>query len=150
MRRLGSVALALVLAAGCAGGPPGPSTFDPAIDTCGHCGMPVRNVLFAAQLAAPGTATLFFDDINCLVEYINRNPRFAPGAIAYVVDHHTAAWIPAATALYTRNLQIATPMGSHLIAHGSPATQQADPAAASGARATAKDLVPLDMPDGTR
>jgi len=72
------------------------------------------------------------------------------GSMAYVVDHQTGAWIPAATARYTRNLSLATPMNSHLIAHESLATQQADPAARDGVRLTAKELIALDMPDGTR
>jgi copper chaperone NosL len=112
--------------------------------------MVVTNHLFAAQVVSPGEPPKFFDDIGCLVEYLSRNTRFPPSTIAYVVDHQTGAWIPAASALYTRNLQVATPMSSHLIAHGSAATQQADPLAASGARATARDLLPLDFPDGTR
>lgn len=145
-----SLAVILVAAAACSGGPRSPATPDAGRDLCAHCRMTVANVAFAAQIVAPGQDPLFFDDIGCLVDYLTRHLRLPPGAIAYVADHQTNEWVPAASALYTRNLQVQTPMGSHLIAHGSIETQRADPAARTGARVTARELVPIDMPDGTR
>lgn len=148
-QRVWMLAVVIGALAGC-GGSPSPATLDPRRDLCAHCRMAVANVTFAAQIVAPGQDPLFFDDIGCLVDYLSRHVRLPPGAMAYVADHQTAEWVPAVSALYTRNLQVQTPMGSHLIAHGSAETQQADPAARTGSRATARDLVPLDMPDGTR
>ena len=104
----------------------------------------------AAQIVAPGEAPAIFDDIGCMVDHLSRNMRQPQGAMAYVADHQTGEWVPAVTALYTRNLQVPTPASSHLIAHASIATQEADPAVKGGARVSVRDLSPLDLPDGTR
>lgn len=140
----------LILSAACGGGPPAPAALEAGTDTCVQCRMVVSDGRFAAQLTAPGTETLFFDDIGCLAEYLARHTRLPPRAMAYVADHRTAEWIPAAGALYTRNLQVTTPMGSHVVAHADLQSQQADPAARAGARVTARELFLLDLPDGTR
>jgi hypothetical protein len=93
---------------------------------------------------------MFFNDIGCMIEHLSRDPRVRPSEIAYVADHQTGEWVRAVDALYTRNLRVPTPMQSHLIAHANADTQAADPAARGGARVTVKDLLPLDIPDGTR
>jgi copper chaperone NosL len=150
VNRLLCMALAMALSSACVSGPTDPAPLTVGTESCAQCRMAVSNQAFAAQLVAPGEEPLFFDDIGCLSEYLSRHTRLAPRSMAYVADHTTRAWIPAATALYTRNLELDTPMGSHLIAHGSAATQQADLAARSGVRVTVRDLFPLDVPDGTR
>lgn len=144
------VVVLIVAVTGCSGGPPSPAGLDTRQDRCAQCRMAVLDVRVAAQIVASGQDPLFFDDIGCMIDYLSRHLRQPPGAMAYVADHQTGEWVPAATALYTRNLQVQTPMGSHLIAHGSIETQRQDPAARLGSKATARDLLPLDMPDGTR
>jgi len=149
MRGLLAGALSIVTVA-CAGGPPAPASLDTRVDVCADCRMPVSNQAFAAQLVASGTEPLFFDDIGCLATYLGHNTRLPPRAIAYVADHYTGEWVPAVSALYTRNIQVETPMNSHIIAHANVTSQQADPAAARGARVTSRELFMLDVPDGTR
>ena len=139
-----------VVTVACAGGPPAPASLDTRVDVCADCRMAVSNQAFAAQIVAPGTEPLFFDDIGCLATYLGHNTRLPPRAIAYVADHLTGEWVSAVSALYTRNLQVATPMSSHVIAHANLTNQQADPAAVRGARVTTRELFMLDVPDGTR
>ena len=139
-----------IVTVACAGGPPAPVSLDTRADVCADCRMAVSNQAFAAQIVAPGTEPLFFDDIGCLAAYLGHHTRLPPGAIAYVADHHTGEWVAAVSALYTRNLQIATPLSSHVIAHANVTNQQADPAALRGARVTTRELFMLDVPDGTR
>lgn len=139
--------LALSLACG---GPPGAAVLQVGQDTCGQCRQVINDGLVAGQLRVPGAAPVFFDDLTCLFDYLARNTRLRSGSIAYVTDHQTGQWVPAATALYTRNLRLPTPRSSHLVAHGSLTTQAADPVALTGTRVTAKDLSIVDIPDGTR
>jgi copper chaperone NosL len=147
--RHAALLLVLALTAACRG-PASPASLEPGRDVCAHCRQVVRDPLFAAQIVAPGESPLFFDDIGCLFDYLSRHTRLRPGAIAYVADHQNGEWVVAATALYTRNLQVPTPMNSHLIAHGSVNTQVADPAGRTGLRVTLQELSPLDVPDGMR
>ncbi|HBL25366.1 MAG TPA: hypothetical protein DD490_00855 [Acidobacteria bacterium] len=145
---LGLVAL-LGLAA-CTQGPPQPVPLDTANEACRHCRMMASDVHYAAQIVAPAEEPLFFDDVGCLRDFLAGHPRLGEGAIAYVADHRTDAWVPAARAVYTKDENRATPMGSHLIAHADEASRQADPAAAGGVHLTAHDVFgPAGPPGGT-
>jgi len=142
--------LLLVLAA-CAQGPPPPAALDTANEACRHCRMMVSDVHYAAQIVAPAEEPLFFDDVGCLRDFLAEHPRLGGGAIAYVADHRTGAWVAAAQAVYTQAGARATPMGSHLIAHADAASRQADPAAVGGIPLTAHDVFgPAGPPGGTR
>jgi copper chaperone NosL len=141
--------LVLTVSAAC-GGTPSPAAVQVGQDTCGQCRQVINDALLAGQLAAPGERPVLFDDVSCLFDYLARNTRLRAGTIAYVTDHQTGEWIPAATAMYTRNLRLPTPRGSHVVAHGSITTQAADPVAQTGVRVTARELSIVDIPDGTR
>jgi copper chaperone NosL len=138
------------LTSGCLMGTPTAARLSPGTVTCAYCGRTVNDPLLAAQLVAPGADPMFFDDISCLIEHLSRNTRLKPRSMAYVADHVTGEWIPAVSALYTRNLKLVTPMNSHLAAHASLATQQQDPIIRGGSRVSVRELLPIDMPDGTR
>jgi copper chaperone NosL len=149
MRGWAGAALALALAA-CAGGVPEPAPLDTRNDACASCRMAVSDARYAAQLVAPAEEPRLFDDIGCLAEYLRRQEAPA-GAIAYVADHRTKAWVPASHAVYTRVPGLETPMGSHLIAHADAASRDADPDARSGSRLFAPDVFGAGgAPDGTR
>lgn len=149
MTRWFALAVAISLLVAC-GGVPSAHPLTTNQDSCAQCRQLISDPLLAAQLVIPGEPPRFFDDIGCLVEYLGRNTRLRDGAIAYVADHRTGDWIPAASALYTRSLQIRTPAGSHVIAHATAENQAADPVARAGIRLSAKDLLPIDMPNGAR
>ncbi len=148
---LGGLALsATLLAPACSVAPPGPAVLDTSHEVCASCRMAVSARRFAAQLVAAGEEPRFFDDIGCLGNYL-RAPRgrVARGARAYVADHRTGAWIPAAQAVYTRLTQVDTPMGSHVVAHADEASRLADAQARDGLRLDPLTLFgPAGAPDG--
>jgi copper chaperone NosL len=120
------VPIAIVLVA-CAGGGVSPVDFDSAHEPCRFCRMTGSNGRSAAQIVAPQQEALYFDDIGCLRSYIKRTGAVPSGAAIYVADHQTGAWTHADRAIYTFNERIATPMSSHLLAHESKASHDADP-----------------------
>jgi copper chaperone NosL len=101
--------------------------------------MAVSEARFAAQVVAPGEVPRFFDDIGCLGAFV-RDGRASRGATAFVADHATRAWVRADQALYTRVPGLATPMGSHVIAHADAASRDRDPAARSGTAVAPADV----------
>lgn len=142
-------ALALTLAA-CSRGPAQPSAVDTRSDSCAYCRMAVSDVRFAAQLAAPGEEPRFFDDIGCLRDYLQGNPRLPRGSVAFVADHRTGEWVRASRARFTYRESLRTPMSSHLIAHAGSSSRDGDPAAAGGRPVPAAELFgPEGPPDGS-
>ncbi|MGH9399079.1 MAG: nitrous oxide reductase accessory protein NosL [Thermoanaerobaculia bacterium] len=134
----------------CAGAEPGPAPLDAKNDTCRACRMPVSDARLAAQLVAPGEEPMFFDDIGCLRDHLIQHPA-ERGAVAYVADHRTGAWVRAGQALFTRCPDVPTPMGSHLLAHAGAASRDADPTARGGAPVAPQEIFgPAGPPGGTR
>jgi hypothetical protein len=133
MSRLGSVLVSLAIAtAACGPGGVSPVEFDAAHEPCRFCRMTGSNGRSAAQLVSPRDESLFFDDIGCLRGYLKQAGTVAPGAVVYVVDHRTGAWVQADRAVYTHNEAVPTPMSSHLLAHESAASREADADARGG------------------
>ena len=94
--------------------------------------MVVSDQRFASQLVAPYEEPRFFDDMGCLHNYLAGTPKLPAQARVYVADHRTKAWIPAERAVYTQVETLTAAMGSHIIAHESAASRDADPDAATG------------------
>jgi copper chaperone NosL len=138
--RAAAVLLSLVALAGCAGGPPEPAPLDTRNEACAACRMPVSEARFAAQVVAPGELSRFFDDLGCLAGFL-KGRRAPAGAAVFVADHRTRAWIRAGDAVFTRVPRIATPMGSHLVAHASAASRDLDPAAPGGTPIPAAEIL---------
>jgi hypothetical protein len=68
-----------------------------------------------------------------------------------VADHRTREWTPATRAVYARAAGLATPMGSHLVAHASADSRAADPDAAGAAALALADVFgPGGAPEGAR
>lgn len=127
-------ALLLAAASACAAGAPPPAPLDTRHESCAWCRMSVSSQRFAAQIVAPAEEPLFFDDLGCLRDWLAGGgaARLAKGAIAYVADHRTGDWVPAASAVYVRVGPLETPMGSHLLAHADAASRAADDEAKGG------------------
>jgi copper chaperone NosL len=140
-RLLVSLLLSLLSASspGCTGATPRPADLG-TDDACAFCRMMVSDPRFAAQIVAPGEEPLFFDDIGCLANRLRTAPRPA-GAVAYVADHRTRDWVPASEAVYTRVDALATPMGSHLIAHADAASRDQDSDARGGVNVAVAEIL---------
>ena len=132
MTRTLLVMITAAVAIGCASGAPSPVRFDAAHEPCRFCRMVGSNGRFAAQIVTPRDEPLFFDDIGCLRGYVMGRATWPTGTATFVVDHALATWIRSDRAVYTRNDALETPMGSHLLAHESPASRDRDPAARPG------------------
>ncbi len=124
----------------CSAGPPTPIAIDTSADVCAHCRMTIVSTSTAAQIVAPGTEPVLFDDLGCLVDYLSR-AALGPDATVFVADHRTGDWATAATAVFTRTT-LATPMASGLIAHASGASRDLDAAAKGGTPVPAGSLLP--------
>jgi copper chaperone NosL len=134
----------------CTRAPVGPAALDTRNDACAFCRMAVSDARFAAQVVAPGEEARFFDDLGCLRGYLAAKPGLPHGAVAFVADHRTREWARASRATFTRREAVETPMSSHLLAHASAASRDADPAAAGGAAVPASELFgPEGPPDGS-
>lgn len=64
--------------------------------TCGHCKMLVSDKSFAAQLLTHEDERLFFDDIGCMVEYLEERGSRARGLWVYEDN----GWLDARSARY--------------------------------------------------
>lgn len=142
-------ALAAVILLSCRAGDPGPGALDTRNEACRFCRMPVSDPRLAAQLAAPGEEPAFFDDIGCLRSFLDGHPA-APGAVAYVADHRSGAWVRAAQALYALCPPLETPMASHLVAHADAASRDADPAAVHCTAKSPAEVFGKRPPDGLK
>jgi copper chaperone NosL len=135
----------LLLLAACGGAVP--VDIDTKNDACAWCRMTISDIHTAAQLLEPAEEPKLFDDVGCLRDYLAANPKVPQDTLVYVADHRTGAWIPAGQAVYTRVPELATAMGSHLIAHADAAVRAADPAAAGGEPLTAAGVFgPAGLP----
>jgi copper chaperone NosL len=147
MTRLVPVSLALVIVAACARQVE-PAPLDANNTQCRFCRMAVSDVHFAAQIAAAGAEPIFFDDLGCLRDFLKQNGA-GPGAVAFVADHRTGAWVRAADAVFTRPPNLSTPMGGGMIAHADRASHDRDPAAASGTPIAREEIFgPAGPPNG--
>lgn len=108
-------------------------------DACTFCRMAVSDTHFAAEVVAPGEEPRFFDDIVCLAGWL-KDARVPEGAVAFVADHHTARWVRAEAAVYTKAPRVSTPMGSSIIAHADAVSRDRDPAATGGQPLTVAEI----------
>jgi copper chaperone NosL len=150
MRR-GALLLALAVLPACRSGVPAPARLDTRNDACAFCRMAASDARFAAQLVAPAEEPRFFDDIGCLRSWLARQTSLPTGAVAYVADHRTRAWVRADRAVYTRAEGVETPMSSHVIAHADANSRDSDPDAKGGTPLLAGELFgPAGPPNGGR
>lgn len=131
-----------VLVAGCGGGALKPEPLDLGREACAYCRMTISQSDVASQVLAPGELPKFFDDLGCLAHYLKATTAVADGAVIYVADHRTREWVRAGEAVFSRVPMLATPMSSHLAAHASVASRDADPNASAGSLIPLSEMVP--------
>ena len=133
----GALLAVIAVVAGC-GGPARPVAIETGTP-CAFCRMTITDVHLAAEIVAPGEEPRQYDDIGCLVEDLKKRPPPADGR-AFVADYQSGALVAAADAVYSRVDAIATPMGSHLVAHATEAAREADGRVRGGVRHSATDV----------
>jgi copper chaperone NosL len=143
--------LLVVVLTACASGPPAPAALDTKNESCAWCRMAISEARFAGQIVAATEEPVFFDDIGCLAHFVAGAKARPAGTVTYVADHRTRTWVRADAALYTEVASLATPMGSHLIAHADAASRDADPDAKGGTpRTVAAVFGPGGPPEAAR
>ena len=130
--KAGLLLLLTAAAVACRSGPPEPAALDVNQVACAYCRMIVSDHRFASQLVSRREEPRFFDDFGCLAHFIENAGGIPPGSVVYVADHRTNRWISLDAAVMTHVDSISAPMGSHVIAHESVASRDADPAAVRG------------------
>lgn len=103
----------LILLSACQSRTPQPVPIESS-DMCGRCRMAVSQKQFAAQLFDAEENSVKFDDIGCLLRWLDTYGK-QPLAI-YVADYPTRQWSDAHNALYVRAPKVATPMGGGILA----------------------------------
>jgi copper chaperone NosL len=131
--------IANLCAASCAGATARPGAIALGQDACAHCRMVIVSQATAAQVAAPGEESRFFDELACLRDYLAA-VAVPPDAIVFVADHRTSAWVDARHAVFTRT-SVSTPMASGLLAHADEASRDGDPAARQGNPVAARAIL---------
>ena len=112
--RVAPVLLAGMLA-GCHSRPARPVEIERS-DMCGHCRMAISERQFAAEILDADENATKFDDIGCLLHYLDSNRDKVVNV--FVVDYVTRRWLDANAAYFVRVKEIATPMGGGIIALG--------------------------------
>jgi copper chaperone NosL len=138
----------LVVMAGCSRSAPPPATLDTAHDACQSCRMIVTDPRMASQLVAPYEEPRFFDDLGCLSGFLKAAPALPKGSVVYVADHRTRAWVRWDQAVYTRVDTVSGAMGSHVVAHASVASRDADADVVHGTPVEPRDVLPVDRLSG--
>lgn len=133
---------AYVLSAGCARGEVQPEPLAVGQESCGFCRMTVSQPEFASQVLVDGELPKFFDDLGCLQAYLTSTTPGPDGGVIFVTDHRTRAWVRSDAAVYTRAPAAATPMASHLVAHATQESRDADTTLTDTTPVPVDDVIP--------
>lgn len=105
-----AVLFCLLLSA-CGGEPTGPPEIRYGYDVCTHCRMIVSEARHAAAARGAGGEVARFDDLGCLVDFLEERPGETWRAWVHDGDGELLA---AQQAFYARGPETSTPMGSGL------------------------------------
>jgi copper chaperone NosL len=93
-----------------------PVALEPHVYLCSECNMQIETLAYASQVVLKNGLTYFFDDIGCVVLWLeDRKPEVSKIYTMTLDTHH---WIEAEKAHYTRSAN--TPMGYGMAAYEKP------------------------------
>ncbi|NSL51662.1 nitrous oxide reductase accessory protein NosL [Bacillus sp. P2(2020)] len=87
-----------------------PRDVNPDIDACEVCNMSVAHVDFATQIIEKDGTVHMYDDIGCMVKYLNSEGKNIDIAATYVRDYETLEWVEYEKAYYAYHPEFWTPM----------------------------------------
>jgi copper chaperone NosL len=111
---LAIVCMPLVSSA-CHGGPLKPVALEPD-DMCSYCKMAISSKRYAAEFIDREGQAFKFDDIGCMISYINDKKDRDAIAVAYVNDFNNSEWLRAEEGHYLRSNSFDTPMSFGIVA----------------------------------
>jgi copper chaperone NosL len=152
---VGFLALAVMFACGllvwgCGGADhtPAPPEILYGKDTCQQCIMIVSDARYAAGYTDEDGIPRAFDDIGCMAQFIRER-----GDIPYVLwvsDYNTGEWVQAASAWFVQSDEVASPMGSGVVAVASESSAREIAARLSGTVLHFGELTAGNATDGRR
>ena len=108
------IVLSLLLT-GCQGRPSAqPPTIRYGEEPCAQCRMLIGDARYAAVLVTAAGEAQKFDDIGCLIRYQAQHPE--PPTAVWVRAYRTDEWLAAPQAVFVHSAELATPMGSGVVA----------------------------------
>ena len=87
-----------------------PREVNPEIDACEVCNMSVAHIDYATQLIESDGTIHMYDDIGCMVEYLNNEGKDKDIAATFVRDFETLEWVPFEQAYHAYHPEFWTPM----------------------------------------
>lgn len=85
-------------------------------DICEACTMIISEKEYSAQYVYTNGKTRKFDDIGCMIDYLNDNKLESDIAAFFVRDYIHKNWINVGTAHFMHSDKIITPMGHGIVA----------------------------------
>ncbi len=101
-------------------------------DLCASCKMAISEKRYAAEFLTKDREPVKFDDIGCMMRYVQNRQRQDTIAAYFVVDYDSRQWLPAEAAHYVRSADFKTPMRSGIVAYQDEGKAQAAVAAHHG------------------
>lgn len=87
-----------------------PREVNPNIDACEVCNMSIAHTDFATQLIESDGTVHMYDDIGCMVKYLEGEGKNKEIAATFVRDNETMDWVPMEEAYYAYHSEFWTPM----------------------------------------
>ena len=109
------LAIGFVILVGCSEKTYEPRAIVSETDVCQICNMSIVHNDYAGQIALKNGDVELFDDIGCLMEYINANGEDSLG-VAFIKDAIKDEWINTFEANYVYNKDYWTPMNYGVLA----------------------------------
>ena len=85
-------------------------------DMCSYCRMAISEKQYAAEVIDSDGGAFKFDDIGCMVNFVEGKKNKAPIAAYFVMDFDKRDWVKAEDAYYVRTSEVNTPMNGGIIA----------------------------------
>ena len=85
-------------------------------DMCSYCRMAISEKQYAAEVLDSDHQAFKFDDIGCMVNFVESKKNKAPIAAYFVMDFDKRDWIKGEDAHYVRTSEVTTPMNGGIIA----------------------------------
>ncbi len=85
-------------------------------DMCRHCKMAISERRYAAEFLSKDGDPYKFDDIGCMVRYLETGQEKKDVVAYFVMDFHSQEWIDAEQAYFVKSSSLKTPMGGNIAA----------------------------------
>jgi copper chaperone NosL len=97
-------------------GQSGPTPIKFKVDRCDHCKMTIMDARFAGEMITEKGRAYKFDDVKCMVNYINENPTPKSRSVWISAYESTNALLDATKAFYVKSEILKSPMGGNIAA----------------------------------